>query len=130
MFVNFIMVIFVANLKNTKMNNELENELNIQKVNVLEVIANDDEVTLSTKGYFLNELNASIFAKDCGWFGRAGKIYPCKDTYTNGTDYFKVQKINIKDADDEKTRATVMEGIKKKLTAEEIEFLGLGQAQM
>lgn len=99
---------------------------------VYQVYASDDERSGSIHGYYLDYGQALEFAKNCGWYDSSGKVSELLFAYTDGANFYIAKGIKVTDVEALKAQAKQMriDQIKAKLTPEEIELLGLGQAQM
>jgi len=99
---------------------------------VHKIVAPDNERESSVHGYFLSSTEAYKFAKNCGWYSSPGQVTTPEGMFTDGVNYYHVEKLKLKDIEDLKARAKQMriDQIKAKLTPEEIELLGLSQPQM
>jgi hypothetical protein len=101
-------------------------------IQIHKIVAPDNERESSVHGYFLEFYKAFNFAQHCGWYGSPGQITTPDGMFTDGTNFYHIEKLKLQDVEEEKEQARLarIEQIETKLTPEEIELLGLGQAQM
>ena len=107
-------------------------QLILIRAKVHKIVAPDNERESSVHGYFLSSTKAYEFANNCGWFNAPGQVTIPDGMFTDGTDFYHVEKLKLIDVEEVKERVKQerINKIKAKLTPEEIELLGLGQAQM
>lgn len=99
---------------------------------VFAVIARYNEESKSIHGYFRNPVKAMKFAGDCGWAHTRGEVIEPDGVFTDGVDYYRVEKLKLQDVEESKEseKQIRIDEIKSRLTAEEIELLGLSQPQL